>query len=107
MEKVKIHVSKSTLTEIIFGFNQVCTGIANAAYDSTLEGIYNNRPELSEVENARIFLDDNYELTAGVFRLMAAASEIVVDALVNGDIDIVSIDDAEKIEQQAEGRAQE
>lgn len=107
MEQIRINVSKSTLTEIIFGFNQVCAGIASAAYDSTLKGIYNNRPELPTEENARIFLDDNYELTAGAFRLMAAASGIVVDALVNGDIDIVSIDDAKKIEQQTEGRAQE
>lgn len=107
MKSIQMFVEDSTLKEIIFGINQVCTGIANAAYDSTLEGIYNNRPELPEEENARIFLDDNYELTAGVFRLMAAASEIVVDALVNGDIDIVSIDDAKKIEQQTEGREQE
>ena len=107
MKSIQMFVEDSTLKEIIFGINQVSAGMEQAAFDSTLEGIYTKRPELPDETNARIFLDDNYELTAGVFRLMAAASEIVVDALVNGDIDIVSIDDAKKIEQQTEGREQE
>ena len=107
MNDIQMHVSTGTLTEIIFGINQVSAGMEQAVFDSTLEGIYTKRPELPDETNARIFLDSYFDLTAGAFRLIAAASDILCTALVNMEIDIVSSDDAKKIQQLNERGTQE
>ena len=94
-----MHVSDSTLTEILFGINQVSEAMEQATFDSNLEGVFTRRPELPCDINARIFLDSYYDLIAGTFRLIAAASDVLCTALANTEIDIVSCDDAGKIRQ--------
>ena len=105
MKDIQMNVSPGTLKEILFGINQVSEAMEQATFDSTLEGVFTRRPELPCDINARIFLDSYYDLTAGTFRLIAAASDILCTALVNMEIDIVSSDDAKKIEQSTEQSA--
>ena len=79
--------------EIIYGLHEVSSTLCNEVFDLRLSGVLNENRELSESDNAREFLVSNYERIASATRLMAAATDLLATALINGEISIISADE--------------
>ena len=97
MDFKKVWVEKSSLKELLYGINALATGLCDSAFDSTLGGVLENEESATapysvglskQGENALRYLSQHYETIAASVRMIAAASEIVVDAITNDDISI-------------------
>ena len=88
MEEFKITTNAASIEAIILAINELSAGMQRGSFEYTVSGILSDDNRLSEAENAKQWLQEHYDTAAGAFRLIAAASEIISEALVNDEIAI-------------------
>lgn len=90
MNSINVTFDMQNLTEMLHGMQQLCDGIHESVFDMRIEYVLQRYSELTPSENAYDWLAQNYNMLAGAFRLMAAASDIVSTAIINGEAEIVA-----------------
>lgn len=85
---VKSSISAIGASELLYGMNQYCEGVVEGIFSWTLDHHFNACPKLTHEQNAYDFLLENYDQLAGAFRMMAATTAIICEALNNEDLQI-------------------
>lgn len=88
---LKITVEPESLNEAIRAIRDLSEGLVNGPYSWALTGITNREskfplPEYAQFANAYDFLVDQYEVTRGSLRLIAAVSAIISDGIAQEEI---------------------
>ena len=83
MAKVeKISIDLDNLELALYGISDLLKGMRRDVFDSTLEGIVHRENGAFE------FLDDHYYTLKGMTEMIEAFSNVVTDAIANGEIAI-------------------
>ena len=85
---VKSTISAVSARELLYGMRQFCEGVGEGVFSWTLEHHFKADPSLTKEQNAYDFLLENYDQLAGAFRMMAATTAIICEALANEDLQI-------------------
>ena len=80
-----LQVSEVVLTRIACGITQLSSGLCDLM-DVTKENVFTINPQQSRGENALDWVSRYYDVVAGTALLITSASEILSDALSNGDL---------------------
>lgn len=88
---LKITVEPESLNEAIRAIRDLSEGLVNGPYSYTLNGITNRESkfpirEFSYFSNAYDFLVEQYDVTRGALRLIAAVSAIISDGIAQEEI---------------------
>lgn len=84
----KIYVDASNIETIILGVNAVCSALSTGPYSYMAAGIARGDRQDEQGRNALEFVNDYYDLTAGVVELIAGAIGIIADGISNGEIEL-------------------
>lgn len=84
----KMYVDTSNLETVIFGVNAVCSALSAGPYGYTAAGIARGDSQDEQGRNALHFVENYYDLTAGVVELIAGATGIIADGISNGEIEL-------------------
>lgn len=88
------------LTNMLHGIRELTEGLTDSVYGATADGVL-TKYKFSEIEqknqymNAEDFVRSNYELTAGAFRIIAAATNIITRAITNDELDLIGKEDGD------------
>lgn len=85
-----IKIDTADIDQMIYGMNELCQGLWHIGFSSTAQGILNEKKNMTPEQNAVEFVNEYVELTSGALSLMAAATNVISTALVNGEIEIVA-----------------
>lgn len=99
----KMYVDTSNLETVIFGVNAVCSALSTGPYSYIAAGIARGDRQDEQGRNALEFVDDYYDLTAGVMELIAGATGIIADGISNGEIELTSREGQETAPSDGEG----
>lgn len=58
-------------------------------FDSSLDGVLSEHKDLTQAENALMWMKDNYRIAASALRMIAHTSDELADALLHESIEIV------------------
>ena len=88
---LKITIEPESLNEAIRAIRDLSEGLVNGPYSYTLTGITNREskfplPQYAHYCNAYDFLVDQYDVTRGALRLIAAVSAIISDGIAQEEI---------------------
>lgn len=90
-EYVTISTELENFTQIIFGIRDLTHGIGEAALGRSKEGVVKSHAFLTREQNSEVFVDENYDALSGAFRLIAAATGILSDGIINDDLRIAAV----------------
>ena len=90
---MKITVDPENIIEAMHAIRDLTEGLVNGPYSYTLNGITNRESkfpirEFSHFSNAYDFLAEEYEVTRGALRLIAAVSSIISDGIEQEEINL-------------------
>ena len=80
-----LQVSDVVMTRIACGITQLSSGLCDLM-DVTKNNVFTIDPQRTREENAADWVNRHYDVVAGTALLIASASEILSDALANGDL---------------------
>ena len=80
-----LQVSDVVLTRIACGITQLSSGLCDLM-DVTKNNVFTIDPHRTREENAADWVNRHYDVVAGTALLITGASEILSDALSNGDL---------------------
>ena len=73
---------------ILHGIHELTEGMSLGIYSRTAEGVLKEHDQLNELQNAHTFVCNNYEMTAGAFRLISASMSIITRAITNDELNV-------------------
>lgn len=82
---MRIEVDVSILEEMVHSIAILSGGLLNEAYWLSANGILKKSDDVAS-QNAMDFVSKYVDITAGTIGLIHACSELVSDALTNGDV---------------------
>ena len=82
------------LLDMLYGIQELTQGLSRSIYGMTEDGVlnahqYHKDEYINKGMNAQDFICNNYELTAGAFRMICAATNIITRACTNDELDLV------------------
>lgn len=84
----RIAIDRLTVEGLCCGLEDLTGGISRSIFGWTLNGILECDKSKSEMENAYLWMIDNYDIINGVIELTKYISEIVTNMLINYDVEI-------------------
>lgn len=99
----KMYVDFANIETIILGVNAVCSALSAGPYGYTAAGIARGDSQDEQGRNALHFVENYYDLTAGVVELIAGATGIIADGISNGEIELTSREGQETAPSDGEG----
>ena len=87
-ETKKMYVDTFNLETVIFGVNAVCNALSAGPFGLRQVGVARGDSRDEQGRNALEFVENYYDLTAGVLELIAGATGIIADGISNGEIEL-------------------
>lgn len=84
----KMYVDAYNLEAVIFGVNAICNALNAGPFGLRQTGVARGDSRDEQGRNALEFVEDYYDLTAGVVELIAGATGIIADGISNGEIEL-------------------
>ena len=82
-------ISADSARELLYGMRQFCEGVGEGVFGWTLDHYLKADDRLTKEQNAYDFLLGHFNQLAGAFRMIAASSAIICEAVTNGDLQII------------------
>lgn len=82
-------VTAAQAQELLCGMYQLCEGMSTGVFDLNIDGVLHRHKQFTEDQNGTDWVKEYYDIVAGMFRMMAAATDIITVSLINGDLDII------------------
>ena len=89
MKEIKITVTDYTIEMLLHGITLLADGMRRESFDGTIRGVLTEDKSKSEGDNAQAWITNHYDSACAAFTLIAASSEIISNALTNGELEIV------------------
>lgn len=87
--ETKITIDLADVLNLLHGIHELAEGMNAGIYSSTTFGVLTHDERMTDDQNAQTFVCDNYELTAGAFRVIASSMGIITAAITNGELNVV------------------
>ena len=85
-------INSITAKEMLYGMAQICKGMTEGPFDVTVDGVFAGLKDCVKTDtgtHAIDYLSENYDIVAGLFRLMAASLDAITGSITNEDLRII------------------